>query len=133
MSIELRACDRRRNRYRAWRIDAGRDLFGRWNARVTFGRIGCDGRTQRHDFDTEAATTAFVRACLRRRGTAEKRLSVGYRVIDASPSALPLLRVLGLEVTPRSEPAEGRLKDLTLDWPFDGEAPGTARSPAQRR
>jgi predicted DNA-binding WGR domain protein len=133
MSIELRACDRRRNRYRAWRVEADQDLFGRWNARVTFGRIGCDGRTQRHDFDSEAATAAFVRACLRRRGTAEKRLSVGYRVIDASPSALPLLRVLGLDVTPRSEPAEGRPKDLALDWPFDGEAPGSTRPHGRRR
>jgi predicted DNA-binding WGR domain protein len=119
MSIELRACDRRRNRYRAWRVEAGRDLFGRWNALVTFGRIGCDGRTQRHDFDSERATIAFVRACLRRRGTAERRLSVRYRIIDASPSALPLLRVLGLEVKPCSEPAGSRQTNLALDWPFD--------------
>lgn len=59
MTVELRACDRRRNRYRAWRVDAAQDRFGRWNTRVTFDRIGCDGRTQRHDFDSEAATTAF--------------------------------------------------------------------------
>jgi predicted DNA-binding WGR domain protein len=131
MTIELRACDRRRNRYRAWRVEAGRDLFGRWNARVTFGRIGCDGRTQRHDFDSEAATTAFVRACLRRRGTAERRLSVRYRVIDASPSALPLLRIFGLEVQPSLGPAEGCPKGLALDWPFDRKAPGTMRKPGR--
>jgi predicted DNA-binding WGR domain protein len=96
-SIELHACDPRRNRYRRWRVDADQDLFGHWNARVTFGRIGCGGRTQRHDFDTEAATRSFVRTCLRRRGTVEKRLSIRYRVIDASSSALPPLRPVGLE------------------------------------
>ncbi|MGH7041154.1 MAG: hypothetical protein ACREFY_03365, partial [Acetobacteraceae bacterium] len=68
-----------------------------WNTRVTFGRIGCEGRTRRHDFESEADATAFIRACLRRRGTAEKRLSIRYRVIDASPSALSLLRIVGLE------------------------------------
>jgi len=73
MSRALWARDRSRNLYRASRDDAGRDLFGRWNARVTFGRIGCDGRTKRHDFDETAATTAFVRACLRGRGAAVVR------------------------------------------------------------
>jgi predicted DNA-binding WGR domain protein len=97
MSIELHACDPRRNRYRRWRVDVDQDLFGHWNARVTFGRIGCGGRTQHHDFDTEAATRSFVRACLRRPGTAEKRLSIRYRVIDVSSGALPLLRLVGLE------------------------------------
>jgi predicted DNA-binding WGR domain protein len=106
MSVELRACDRCRTRYRAWRVDAGLDLFGRWNARVTFGRIGCDGRTQHHDFDSESATTAFVRACLRQDDTAEKRPSIRGWVIDASRSALPLLRVLGPEVRPCSGPTE---------------------------
>lgn len=97
ISIELQACDRAANRYRSRRVEAGQDLFGRWNARVTFGRIGCDGRTRRHDFPTETAVEIFLRRCLRRRGTAEKRLSIRYRVIDASPSALPLLRLTGLE------------------------------------
>jgi hypothetical protein len=96
MSIELNACDPRRNRYRRWRVDADRDILGHWNARLTFGWIGCGGRTQRHDFDIEAATRSFVRAWLRRRGTAEKRLSIRYRVIDDSSSTRPLLRLVGL-------------------------------------
>lgn len=97
MTIELQACDPARNRHRRWFVDAGPDLFGFWNARVTFGRIGCVGRTIRRDFGSEAETTAFVRACLRRRGTAEKRLSIRYLVTDASSGALPLLQLTGLE------------------------------------
>ena len=61
MSVELLADDRRQNRYRACRIDAGRDLFGRWNARVMFGHLGCDGQTERPHFDGETAATAFAR------------------------------------------------------------------------
>jgi len=102
LSIELQACDRARNRYRRWHVTAGQDLFGRWHARVTFGRIGCDGRTIRHDFVSGDDAAAFIRACLRRRATAERRLSIRYRVIDASPSALSLLRITGLEEMPCS-------------------------------
>jgi predicted DNA-binding WGR domain protein len=76
LSIELQACDCARNRYRRWHVAAGQDLFGRWHARVTFGRIGCDGRTIRHDFVNEDDAAPFIRACLRRRATAEKRLAM---------------------------------------------------------
>lgn len=106
IQIELQACDPARNRYRAWRVDAGRDLFGRWNARVTFGRIGCRGRTQRHDFEDVGDVERFIGQCLRRRATAEKRVLVRYRLIDASPEAVPLLRHAGMEETPCSRFAE---------------------------
>jgi len=92
LSIELQACDRARNSYRRWHVTAGQDLFGRRHARVTFGRIGCDGRTIRHEFVTEDAAATFIRACLRRRATAEKRLSIWYRVVEAvnpRPSGTP--------------------------------------------
>ena len=86
LSIELDACDRARNHYRRWHVTAGQDLSGRWHTRVIFGRIGCSGRIIHHDFVTEDAAAAFIRACLRRRATAENRLSIRYRVIAASPS-----------------------------------------------
>jgi hypothetical protein len=59
-SIELQACDGARNRYRRWHLAAGQDLFGRWHARVTFGCIGCEGRTIRHDFVNEDDAAAFA-------------------------------------------------------------------------
>jgi predicted DNA-binding WGR domain protein len=70
LSIELQACDRARKRYRRWHVTASQDLFRRWHVRVTFGRIGCDGRNIRHEFVTEDAAAAFIRACLHRRATA---------------------------------------------------------------
>ena len=58
--IEMQACEPALNRYHSWRVVAGgggQDLFGHWNARVTFGRIGCPGRTKRHDLEDEAAAS----------------------------------------------------------------------------
>lgn len=89
--IELHAAAPAANRFRSWRIEIGRDLFGILNARVTFGRIGSNGRTRQWDFETETAACAFLRAKLRRRATLPRRLGIGYRVIDASSSAQPFL------------------------------------------
>jgi predicted DNA-binding WGR domain protein len=72
--IELHASDPATNRRRAWRVVAGADLFGRWTAHVSFGRIGAAGRTIRHEFESETAAVAFVRRSLRRRATADRLL-----------------------------------------------------------
>jgi len=60
VSVALLACDRRENRYRAWRVDAGRDLFGRSNGGAMFGHVGRGGQTERRRFGSETAATAFV-------------------------------------------------------------------------
>jgi hypothetical protein len=96
ISIELRAKDVDANRLRAWRIEAGPDLFGVWVTTVRFGRIGMADRTLDYQFVSEAEVRSFVRTRLRRRGTAKRRIGVAYRVIAASPDAEPLLRVTGL-------------------------------------
>jgi len=94
--IELHASDPATNRRRAWRIVAGADLFGRWTAHVTFGRIGAAGRTIRHEFASETTAVAFVRRSLRRRATAVRRLGMSYRPVEASPAADRLLVLTGL-------------------------------------
>jgi hypothetical protein len=96
ISIELRAKDVDANRLRAWRIEAGPDLFGVWVTTVRFGRIGTADRTLGYQFASEAEVRSFVRTRLRRRGTAKRRIGVAYRVIAASPDAEPLLRLTGL-------------------------------------
>ena len=63
--IELQARDPVANRQRAWRLEAGRDLFGAWTTEVQFGRIGRPGRTLRRAFPAEVELQAFVRARLR--------------------------------------------------------------------
>jgi hypothetical protein len=87
IAIELQAKHVEANRLRAWRLEAGPDLFGVWVTTVRFGRIGMAGRTLCYP---------LVRARLRRRGTAQRRIGVAYRVIAASPAAEPILHLTGL-------------------------------------
>jgi len=94
--IELQARDAAANRQRAWRLEAGRDLFGAWTTEVQFGRIGRPGRTLRRAFVVEADLQAFVRARLRRRATARARIGVAYRCIDADAASMPLLAMMGI-------------------------------------
>jgi predicted DNA-binding WGR domain protein len=95
-NIELQACDPAANRHRAWRLQAGRDLFGAWITEVQFGRIGSPGRTLRRAFATEAERDAFLRARLRRRATAPARIGVAYRSLNVDAVSAPLLTALGI-------------------------------------
>src|SRR5271154_957358 len=87
MLIELRACDPAANRFRAWRLEVGQDLFGAWTAEVQFGRIGRPGRALLRAFAAERELRAFVAARLRRRATAPARIGVAYRCIAADVAA----------------------------------------------
>ena len=84
LAILLEACAPRLNRHRFWRVRMGRDLFGLWHARVTFGRIGRSGRTLRYDFGSQEEAKVFVKAGLRRRRGAPRRCGAAYRLIEAS-------------------------------------------------
>ena len=95
-NIELEACDPSANRRRAWRMQAGRDLFGAWVTEVQFGRIGAAGRTLRRTFTTETEVQAFMRARLRRRASAPSRIGVAYRSVNADAASAPLLAAMGI-------------------------------------
>ena len=66
------------NRRRAYQLEIGRDLFGDWWVEVTFGRIGREGRTVRFAARDEVEARAVAGACLARRGSAPRRIGVGY-------------------------------------------------------
>jgi predicted DNA-binding WGR domain protein len=100
-NIELQACDPAANRRRAWRLQAGRDLFGAWTTEVQFGRIGSTGRTLRRAFATKSELDAFMRARLRRRASAPSRIGVAYRSVTADAASAPLLAAMG--ITPRDD------------------------------
>ena len=79
--------------------------------RVSFGRIGCRGRTFAREFGSEDEAHAYVRDGLRRRKGAVRRCGVEYRVIDASPAAQPLLTMVRLSNGPKPfETPEPRLE-----------------------
>jgi len=80
----LEARDPARGCFRAYRIDAGTDLFGDWLVDVTYGRIGSSGRTVRHVTGSEVEARKFFRRCLQRRATAPRRIDVAYRLSELS-------------------------------------------------
>jgi predicted DNA-binding WGR domain protein len=98
MMIALEARAPALNRLRSWTLVADQDLFGRWQAVVTFGRIGRHGQARRHAFDDEAGLSRFVRRALLRRRSATRRIGVSYVAVEASPLAFPLLAQLGLTI-----------------------------------
>lgn len=66
------------NRRRAYKLEIGRDLFRDWLVEVTFGRIGRAGRTLRFAARDLAEAQSIAGACLARRGSAPRRIGVGY-------------------------------------------------------
>ena len=76
--IELHAVDPARNVHRRWRVVASRDLFGRVVVETGWGRTGTAGRRLLRSFGNEADALLYVRGLLSRRGTARRRLGVGY-------------------------------------------------------
>src|SRR4051812_36276148 len=79
-TARLEACDPAKCHFRAYRIEAGTDLFGDWLVDVTYGRIGSRGRTIRYVATDEAEAKKIVSQCLQRRATARKRIGVGYQL-----------------------------------------------------
>jgi len=78
-SIHLEARAPELGRWRAYRVEAGRDLFGSWVVATTFRRIGSSGRTLFQAAPSEAEACRLVAQSLRRRASAPRRIGAGYR------------------------------------------------------
>lgn len=76
--ITLEARNPERDCFRAYRIEAGRDLFGVWLVEATFGRIGRQGRTVRFSSADEHTAKVKVQSILKQRSTAVRRIGVPY-------------------------------------------------------
>jgi predicted DNA-binding WGR domain protein len=77
--------------FRSYEIELGADLFGAWMVEMSCGRIGALGRIKVRSFSTTKEAQAQVRACLRKRATAPRRIGVAYRVrrMDGCTTWLP--------------------------------------------
>jgi predicted DNA-binding WGR domain protein len=76
--IELVAVDPARGIRRQWSLIAARDLFGRIVIETSWGRMGCRGQRMVKSFADDDAALRYVQGLLARRGTARRRLGVGY-------------------------------------------------------
>jgi predicted DNA-binding WGR domain protein len=81
--IEMRAVDRSRNVLRGWRCEVGTDLLGGVTVTVLFGRLGTKGRALQRTVGGEAEAMRLLRRALARRATAERRIGVGYQVVES--------------------------------------------------
>ncbi|MGH8551277.1 MAG: WGR domain-containing protein [Methylococcales bacterium] len=79
--IDLQACDPARNRQRFYTIEAAHDLFGDLIVTLHYGRIGTRGHTKNFIVPDAQAGAKLVRACLKRRQSAPKRVGVAYEVL----------------------------------------------------
>jgi predicted DNA-binding WGR domain protein len=91
LCIRLEARSAAHRCFRAYEIELGTDLFGAWMVEMSYGRIGALGRTKVRSFSTTKEARAQVRACLRKRATAPRRIGVAYRVrrMDGCTTWLP--------------------------------------------
>ena len=79
--LELVARDIARNINRRYSIEASVDLFGAHLVETSWGRFGSWGQSKRFAFSTQEEAERAVRAHLRRRGQAPRRIGVAYQVI----------------------------------------------------
>lgn len=77
--LHLRAVDRTRNIDRRYEIQVVVDLFGRYHVLTSWGRAGTAGQVRSEVLDDRAGAERAVRAHLRRRASAPRRIGVPYK------------------------------------------------------
>lgn len=82
--VILEAVDPRRNVARRYAIEISIDLFGATVIDYAWGRIGTGGQRRRVSFMDRGDASTFVRALIRRRASARRRIGVGYAPVAGS-------------------------------------------------
>lgn len=81
MTIRLEAHDAAQNIHRGYEIVRSRDLFGWTIVELRWGRVGGEMRSKVLSAEAPGAADRIVRAALRKRASAKKRLGVEYREV----------------------------------------------------
>ncbi len=79
--IRFEAHDPQRNIHRAYEIERERDLFGWTVIRTRWGRCGATLREKTIATPSPETADRLVRAVLRKRGNARRRIGVEYREV----------------------------------------------------
>ena len=79
--LELVARDLTRNINRRYAIEQSVDLFGVYLVETSWGRYGSWGQSKRHAFVDPGDAERAVRAHLRLRARAPRRIGVAYQVV----------------------------------------------------
>jgi hypothetical protein len=87
VTLELEAHNPTDNHHRAYVLDVGQDLLRHWVVTLRFGRAGRTGRgghVLTYAVADREAARRFVRARLKRRLTARRRIGCAYRLTRAT-------------------------------------------------
>jgi predicted DNA-binding WGR domain protein len=84
LCIKLEARSPAHRCHRAYEIAVSADLFGAWMVEMSYGRIGTFGRVKARSFSTAEAAAAEVKACVRKRASAPRRIGVAYQLKSAA-------------------------------------------------
>jgi hypothetical protein len=80
--IRFEAHDAKRNIHRAYEIERSADLFGWTVIRTRWGRCGSALREKTIATPSPETADRLVRAVLRKRGNARRRIGVEYREVE---------------------------------------------------
>ena len=90
--IALEAHEDERNIHRRYAITLGRDLLGAWTVAIDCGRVGGAMRRVRLSAASESEAIATIRARLRRRASAPRRLGCEYSLCLVESHARRIVR-----------------------------------------
>lgn len=83
-SMVLHARNPQKNVARAYILHVGRNLFGEVEVVTIYRRIGARGRSKTYPCASQEQAMKIVKAILKRRLSAPKRIGVHYHVVDYS-------------------------------------------------
>ena len=86
LSVTFEAHNNERNHHRRYEIRLGRDLFGDWTVSLCYGRTKQGGQEVRIAGSDAERLRGCIRASLRRRLSAPKRIGCEYRLKELSVS-----------------------------------------------
>lgn len=80
LSLRLEAHSDEANHHRVYVVMVGRDMFDRWSLRICYGRTGQPLCERQFGSGSEEEVRTLVRAHLRRRLSAPRRIGCAYRL-----------------------------------------------------
>jgi len=84
----LQANDQEQNKHRFYRIAYGQDLFEQWIVEITYGQVGCKGRSLITLYDSQKEAVSYVKQALKRRQSSTGRTGVNYDSVYSNMSQL---------------------------------------------
>ena len=82
----MQANDPEQNKHRFYRIAYGQDIFDQWIVEITYGQVGCKGRSLITLYDSQKEAVSYVKQALKRRQSSPNRIGVAYESVYSSTS-----------------------------------------------